>query len=95
MENYELSKAADKDFENIFEYGLDTFGLDQALAYQSGMKQRFVELAKQPKLYQAVEDIRVGYRRSVYGKHSIYYRIESKGIRIMRILKHQDPAKAL
>ncbi|GJL66464.1 MAG: hypothetical protein NPIRA05_14350 [Nitrospirales bacterium] len=61
MENYELSKAADKDFEDIFEYGIDTFGLDQALAYQAGMKQRFAVLAKQPKLYQAVEEFREGY----------------------------------
>ena len=41
MENYELSQAADEDFENIFEYGIDTFGLDQAFEYQNGMKQRF------------------------------------------------------
>jgi len=95
MENYELSQSADEDFENIFEYGIDTFGLDQALEYQDGMKQRFEALAKQPKLYQAVAHIHKGYRRSVYGKHSIYYRIESNGIRIMRILKHQNPAKAL
>jgi len=95
MESYELSQAADNDFETIFEYGIDTFGLDQALEYQYGMKQRFEELAKQPKLYQSVGHIHTDYRRSVYGKHSIYYRIESKGIRIMRILKHQDPAKAL
>ncbi len=95
MENYEFSKSADKDFEDIFEYGIDTFGLEQALAYQDGMKQRFVALAKQPKLYRAVEEIREGYRRSVYRKHSIYYRIEAHGIRIMRILKHQDPATAL
>ncbi len=53
MENYELSQAADEDFENIFEYGIDTFGLDQALEYQYGMKQRFEALEKQPKLYQA------------------------------------------
>ena len=94
MENYELSQAADEDFKNIFEYGIDTFGLDQALEYQYGMKQRFEELAKQPQLYQPVDHIHKGYRRSVYGKHSIYYRIESKGIRIMRVLKHQDPAQA-
>ena len=93
MENYELSQAADKDFENIFEYGIDTFGLDQALEYQYGMKQRFEALAKQPTLYQAVAHIHKGYRRSVYGKYSIYYPIEAKGIRIMRIL-HQNPAKA-
>ena len=60
MGNYELSQAADKDFENIFEYGIDTFGLDQALKYQHDMTKRFEELAEQSKLYQAVEHIHKG-----------------------------------
>jgi toxin ParE1/3/4 len=94
MGNYELSQSADEDFENIFDYGIDTFGLAQALKYQHSMKQRFEELAEQPKLYQAVDHIHKGYRRSVCGKHSIYYRIESKGIFIVRILGQQDLAKA-
>lgn len=51
MSGYALSRAADQDFENIFEFGIDTFGLDQALSYQNGMKQRFDILAEQPQLY--------------------------------------------
>jgi len=94
MGSYELAKAADEDFENIFDYGIDTFGLDQALKYQNSMKQRFDELAEQPKLYPAVDHIRTGYRRSVYGSHSIYYRIEANRILIVRILGQQDPSKA-
>ena len=39
MSGYALSRAADQDFENIFEFGIDTFGLDQALSYQDGLKQ--------------------------------------------------------
>ena len=31
MAGFELTCAADEDFENIFEVGLDTFGVDQAL----------------------------------------------------------------
>lgn len=27
MSGYALSRAADQDFENIFEFGIDTFGL--------------------------------------------------------------------
>ncbi len=94
MGSYELTKAADEDFENIFDYGIDTFGLDQALKYLNGMKQRFGELAEQPRLYPAVDHIREGYRRSVYGSHSIYYRIEPKRVLIVRILGRQDSAKA-
>ncbi|MBK6738010.1 MAG: type II toxin-antitoxin system RelE/ParE family toxin [Haliea sp.] len=94
MAGYELTYAADQDFENIFEFGLDTFGVDQAFKYQNGMMQRFAKLAEQPKLYPTVDHIRAGYRRSVYGSHSIYYRIESQGIVIVRILGQQDLTSA-
>ena len=58
------------------------------------MMQRFAKLAEQPKLYPTVDHIRAGYRRSVYGSHSIYYRIESQGIVIVRILGQQDLTSA-
>ena len=51
MASYELSQAAERDFESIFEYGIETFGLDQALRYQNAMVQRFAKLAGQPRLY--------------------------------------------
>ena len=95
MGSYDLTRAADEDFATIFNYGIDTFGLDQALKYQNGMKRRFAELAAQPRLYPAVDHIRGGYRRSVYGSHSIYYRIEARGVEIVRILGQQDSTEAL
>ena len=95
MARYELANTADEDFENIFHFGIDTFGLDQATEHQNGMKQRFGELAEQPKLYAAVDHIRKGYRRSVYRAHSIYYRIEPTRVFIVRILGQQDPTQAL
>lgn len=85
---YELTKAADQDFEDIF-------GLVQAMDYQQGMKKRFEELTEQPKLYSAVDHIHAGYRRSVYHSHSIYYKIETNRIFIVRILGQQNPKTAL
>ena len=90
MARYELSEAADLDFENIFDFGIDRFGLAQAVDYQNGLKKHFDELAEQPKLYAAVDHIRAGYRRSVYRSHSIYYRTELASIFIVRILGQQD-----
>ena len=95
MAGYELTYAADQDFENIFEFSLDTFGVDQAMSYQNGLKQRFAKLSEQPKFYPTVDHIRASYRRSVYGSHSIYYRVESQGIVIVRILGQQDLVSAL
>lgn len=95
MGRYELSEAADIDFENVFDFGVGAFGLDQALKYQQGMKKRFAQLAEQPKLYPTVDYLRTGYRRSVYGSHSIYYQIEPNRIVIVRILGQQDSKKAV
>jgi len=47
-------------------------------------------LAERPLSYPAVDDIRVGYRRSVCGADSIYYRIEGEAVEIMAIIGQQD-----
>jgi len=73
MARYELASAAAGDLENIFEFGIDTFGLTQALDYMSGLKQRLRQIADQPEVYPAIEHIRSGYRRSVYKSHATYF----------------------
>lgn len=95
MALYRLTRAADEDFERIFEFGIDRFGLEQALNYQNGMTRRFGEIAAHPERYQTVEHIRPGYRRSVYGAHSIYYSIEPSFVLVVRILGREDPQASL
>jgi len=34
MAPYELTQAADQDFEKLFDFGIATFGLAQAIDYQ-------------------------------------------------------------
>lgn len=69
MASYKLSQAADEDFENIFNYGIDTFGLEQAVVYQTGMKMRFDEMAENPMLYNAVDHIKRGYIGAACSPH--------------------------
>lgn len=95
MARYRLTRAADRDFERIFEFGIDRFGLPQALDYQNGLKLRFDDLAARPKLYQAVDHIRQGYRRSVYRAHSIYYKLDGDDVLIIRIPGHENPETSL
>ncbi|WP_263081059.1 type II toxin-antitoxin system RelE/ParE family toxin [Endozoicomonas sp. Mp262] len=90
MASYKLTWLASQDLENLFEYGIDRFGPDQACQYFDGLKQRFADIASHPGHYPAVEHIRKHYRRSVYGIHSIYYTIEDSQITIVRILGKQD-----
>lgn len=95
MERYRLSEAADEDLDRLYDYGILKYGLERAESYIAGMISRFDEIALHPNLYPAVDSIRKGYRRCVYGAHSIYYRILDNEILIVRILGRQDPARHL
>ncbi|MCP5443660.1 MAG: type II toxin-antitoxin system RelE/ParE family toxin [Chromatiaceae bacterium] len=64
--------------------------LTQADKYLDAFFDRFEQIAQQPLLYQTVDDIREGYRRSVCGVDSIYYRIDGKAVEIMAIIGQQD-----
>lgn len=90
MSNYRLSEAAKEDLISIAQYGDENFGVDQSDHYRDQLKRRFLVITKRPMFFPAVDHIRVGYRRSVCGAHSIYYRIEGKGIEIIRIIGRQD-----
>jgi toxin ParE1/3/4 len=95
MDLYRLTRAADEDFERIFEFGIDRFGLEQALSYQNGMTRRFGEIAAHPKRYQPVDHVRPCYRRSVYRSHSIYYKIDGSFVLVVRILGRENPETSL
>lgn len=94
MSNYRLSKVAANDFEQLFEYGIDNFGLPKAKQYIDGLTAHFHDLAEHPLHYQAIDYIRENYRRSVYGKHSIYYIITNDGVDVMRILRAENLSTA-
>ncbi|MBL0712029.1 MAG: type II toxin-antitoxin system RelE/ParE family toxin [Colwellia sp.] len=94
MVTYKLNQAAAIDIEHLFEYGIDNFGINKARNYIKGLTLRFDNIAKNPLHYPAVEHIKIGYRRSVYRQHSIYYRINDN-IEIMRILRSEHLGIAL
>ncbi len=95
MVKYKLSEPAEDDLRELYRYGVLTFGLDIADEYYDCLVSRFEEIAEHPELYQAVDYSLPGYRRTVCGVHSIYYRMTAEGIIIMRILRSQNPVNAL
>ena len=92
---YRLSKAAEEDLIGIALFGDEHFGIAQSNRYRDQLERRFTVLADQPLLYPAVDHLREGYRRSVCGVHSIFYRIDGKDVKIIRVLKNQDLEKQL
>ncbi|KZY98902.1 hypothetical protein A3746_06215 [Oleibacter sp. HI0075] len=69
---------------------MEQFGIEQSELYRDKLKQRFLELTEAPLIYPEVDDIREGYRRSVCGVHSIYYRIHADYIEIVRVIGRQN-----
>ena len=94
MPKYRLTQKAEHDLLNIALYGIEQFGAEQSRRYYNKLQERFDKLAEQPERYPLVEHIRKGYRRSVCGVHSIYYRIDQGGVEIVRVLGRQDSTKA-
>ena len=90
MANYRISEDAKEDLRRIYRRGVREYGEAQADQYYDAFFDRFEELAEQPYLYQAVDNIREGYRRSVCGADSIYYRIDGDTVKVMAILGQQE-----
>jgi len=90
MASYKLSENAEYDLIRIHQYGVLRFGVAQADRYYSALFEHFEQIAQQPYLYQAVDYIAEGYRRSICGTDSIFYRIVDGTIEIMNIFGRQD-----
>jgi len=95
MANYRVSAEADADLEEILFFGAVQFGPRQARQYLEGLRSAFARIAANPLAYQAVDDLRSGYRRAVYQSHAIYFRADPDSVLIIRVLGQQDAAGTL
>ena len=94
MASYRLGDAALADLDRIYEYGILTFGLEQADRYFDGLVCLFQQIADSPLSHPAVDEIRAGYCRARYYANSVYYHLEGDRVDIVRILGRQDPSGA-
>ncbi len=90
MGNYRLSNNAEADLYRIWLFGLERWGQEAADQYFNDFIQHFQQLADNPLLHPAVDHIRQGYRRSVCGSDSVYYRVEGETVEILAVIGQQD-----
>ena len=90
MGSYRLTENAKADLTRIYLRGLREHGEAQADKYYNAFFDRFDQLAEQPLLYPLVNEIREGYRRSVCGMDSVYFRVTEETVEIMAIIGRQD-----
>lgn len=90
MGNYRITNDAKSDLIRIHQYGVRKFGEQQADKYYFALFEQFEVIAKNPKLFPSVDHIKKGYRRSISGVDSIYYRIDNKTVEIIAVIGKQD-----
>ena len=89
MAIFKLSKASETDLEDIFEYGIFRFGLEQAKKYIFEMEQHFKILSENVNLGRDASALAVGLKRFSYATHVIFYVPVPDGMLVVRIL-HQS-----
>jgi toxin ParE1/3/4 len=84
----------EKDLGNIAVYSIQNFGIQQARIYRDGLFKTLEMIGYFPMIGSYQNHIKKNVRRQVYESQSIYYRIETKTIFILRILgPGEDPLK--
>lgn len=83
---YELSAAADRDLQDIFDYTTEKFGFEQAVKYVSEFEILFSQLVNNPHLGKSRDEIKAGLKSFSKSSHVVFYRILRERIRIVRIL---------
>ncbi len=86
MSNYRLSRLAAADIEEIAEYTIERFGIEQARRYRDGLKTCFDQLTKNPALGRRVEQLARGLKRFEHQSHVVFYVSEPENIFIVRVL---------
>jgi toxin ParE1/3/4 len=90
----ELTKAADQDLVDIFDYGIENFGPEQAERYVAALRAKMATVAENPSFGVNYDAVRDRVRRYESVSHAIYYRIIDGGIRVIRVLHgRMDPGR--
>jgi toxin ParE1/3/4 len=95
MAEIRLTEAAAADLAAIADFGFRRFGEAQTRHYQRLLSERLDRISRSPQMYPAVDHVRPGYRRAVFQAHAIFYRVEERGVLIVRILGRQDARTGL
>ncbi len=89
MTAYHLRAFARDDLEQIWNYTVKQWGVEQAERYIDILFACFDDLATNPELGRKRDDVMPDYRSFPQGRHVVFYIIESANIEIIGIV-HQN-----
>jgi toxin ParE1/3/4 len=83
---YKLSKESEIDISEIYEYGIEKFGLIQAQEYLIGLHDLFQTLTENSGIGRDASEFYPSLKRFVYKSHMIFYLQYETGVFIVRTL---------
>lgn len=84
--NYQLSKLALDDLEDIWEYTFETWSKTQANRYYKEIIQGIDVICKNPEIGKSIEEIKSNHRIRKVKFHLIVYKVKNNIIFVDRIL---------
>jgi toxin ParE1/3/4 len=88
LAKYSLSNKARADLKEIARYTFKTWGIDQAHRYNDALLKCLQMIADTPLIGRPCNQVHTEYRRIEHARHVVFYRPDSDGVFIGRIL-HQ------
>ncbi|MEO1190165.1 MAG: type II toxin-antitoxin system RelE/ParE family toxin [Pseudomonadota bacterium] len=86
MKQHKLTQAADADIDRLYEWGIDTFGVEQADAYLSKLERAFETIALNPGIGRVREEFGSDIRVYVVQVHVVLYTMTGDGgVLIVRV----------
>ena len=85
-----IGVTADHDLTTLYEYGFVQWGEERADLDYDALINHFDLLCDNPFLYAAIDHIRPGYRLSICGVHSIYYKVSNMAVEMIAVTGRQD-----
>jgi toxin ParE1/3/4 len=86
MGDYKLSNSAKKDLANIYEFGIETFGYNQAQHYLMQLHKHLLSIAENPSIGRDAWEFSEGLKRFVFESHTIFYQPMNTGVFIVCVL---------
>ncbi len=91
MTRFTLSPRAQADLDEIWDYTVKHWGVDQAEFYVRQIETAIKTVAAEPQRGRLCDEIRQGYKKYSTGSHLLFFRLASSGIDVLRILhRHMD-----
>lgn len=82
----DISAKAENDIDALFLHGLMSFGEAEASNYSSGLFDLFELILDNPKIGRELVELKRHPRMISYQSHVVFYRVERRRVRILRIL---------